>query len=195
MLDTFLYGGYVTVNDILELTMALEEAYQEIRRIPGIHTESLESVRLVEAYRRYFKPKAVRVLLLAESHVFTSDKDRQITIPRIAELPGYPRQYTRFVYCLGYGEKDLTNDHLHPRWDGTPQFWKILFACENRIEKFDDVSPILCRTPFPKRLRNKIDLLKRLYARGVWLVDASIYAVYGKGLDISATKRTAIIRT
>jgi hypothetical protein len=56
--------------------MTLEETYYEINQILGNNVEPLESVRLVETYRRYFKPETVRVVLLAESHVFTSDEDR-----------------------------------------------------------------------------------------------------------------------
>ena len=127
--------------------MTLEEMYYEINQILGDNTEPLESVRLVETYRRYFKPEKVRIVLLAESHVFTSDEDRRVAIPPIDGLPGYPTQYTRFVYCLGLGEKDLTNDPHHPRRDGTPQFWKVLFACDNRIEDLEDFRPVGTRPP------------------------------------------------
>ena len=56
--------------------MTLEETYTEINKILGNNAEPLESVHLVEAYRRYLKPDTVRVVLLAESHVFTSNEDR-----------------------------------------------------------------------------------------------------------------------
>ena len=88
--------------------------------ILGERIEPLESIRLVETYRRYWRPEKVRVVLLAESHVFTTDADREIALPPIEELPGYPEQYAKFVYCLGYGERDLTKNPLHPRRDGTP---------------------------------------------------------------------------
>ena len=117
--------------------MTLEETYYEINKILYNNAEPLESVRLVEIYRRYWKPETVRVVLLAESHVFTSDEDRRIAIPPIDGLPEYPTQYARFVYCLGLGERDLTNDPHHPRRDGTPQFRKVLYACDNRIENLD----------------------------------------------------------
>lgn len=100
----------------------LNETYCKVKRILGEHTESLESVQLVETYRRFLKPEKVRIVLLAESHVFTHDADRKVPIPPIPDLPGYPAQYARFVYCLGYGEKDLTRSAIHPKRDGTPQF-------------------------------------------------------------------------
>lgn len=174
--------------------MTLEETYYEINRILGNNVEPLESVRLVETYRRYLKPETVRVVLLAESHVFTSDKDRRIAIPPFAELPGYPMQYARFVYCLGLGERDLTNDPHHPRGDGTPQFWKVLYSCDNRIKNLEDFKPVQRGMSFPQRLRNKINLLKSLRAKGIWLVDASIVAVYGNGINVSRRIRTEVLR-
>jgi hypothetical protein len=44
--------------------MTLAETYHEINRILGGNAEPLESVRLVETYRRYLKPEKVRVCFL-----------------------------------------------------------------------------------------------------------------------------------
>ena len=174
--------------------MPLEEVYYEIKQFLGNNAEPLESVLLVEEYRRYLKPETVRIVLLAESHVFTSDEDRRITIPPIDDMPGYLTQYARFVYCLGCGERDLTNDLNHPRRDGTPQFWKVLYACDNRIRNPEDFRPVQRRTTFPQRLKNKIALLKKLRAKGIWLVDASVVAVYGGGINISSSSRAEVLR-
>ena len=158
----------------------LKEAYHEVERILSSHIEPLESVKLVEEYRRYWKPEKVRVVLLAESHVFTSDEDRRIVIPHIDDLPGYPTRYARFVYCLGCGERTLTKNPHHPRGDGTPQFWKVLYACNNPITTLEDFLPVLGETPPRQRLRNKIVLLKELKEKGIWLVDASVVGLYRK---------------
>ena len=174
--------------------MPLEGMYYEINQMLGNNAEPLESVLLVEEYRRYFKPEKVRVVLLAESHVFTSDEDRRIAIPPIDGLPGYPTLYARFVYCLGNGERDLTNDPHHPQGDGTPQFWKVLYACDNRIENLEDFRPVQRGTSFPQRLQNKIQLLKNLRAKGIWLVDASIVAIYGRGVNVSKRSMTEVLR-
>ncbi len=160
---------------------ALNNTYSKIADILGDDTEELESVQLVETYRRFLRPEKVRIVLLAESHVFTSAEDRKIAIPPIAELPGYPTQYARFVYCLGYGEKHLTNNPCHPKRDGTPQFWKILLSCRDSVSSATDFDPILGRTTYHQRLQNKIALLKELKKRGIWLVDASIVALYKNG--------------
>ncbi len=67
----------------------LEEAYHEVERNLSSHIEPLESVQLVEEYRRYWMPEKVRVVLLAESHVFTSDEDRRIVVPHIDDRVSY----------------------------------------------------------------------------------------------------------
>ena len=155
-----------------------------LKNILGDEIEPIEAVQLVEKYRRYLKPIKVKVILLAESHVFTETSDLQITIPDIEGLPGYPKQYVKFVYCLGYGEKDLTKDPLHPNRDGTPQYWKIFYSCNNLISPSQDFSPILSKTPTQQRLKNKINLLKQLREKGVWLVDTSIVALYKNGTKL-----------
>lgn len=47
---------------------------------------------------------------------------------------------------------------------------------------------------FPQRLQNKIHLLKNLRAKGIWLVDASIVAVYGNRINVSRRSRTEVLR-
>lgn len=163
---------------------ALNDAYSRITSILGNDTETLESVQLVETYRRFLKPEKVRVVLLAESHVFTNADDRKIVIPPIAELPGYPTAYARFVYCLGYGERMLTKNPRHPARDGTPPFWKILFSCGNHVSEAEDFKPILGQTGQGLRLQNKINLLRDLRTQGVWLVDASIVGLYRDGKKV-----------
>ncbi|MCK0163798.1 hypothetical protein [Marinobacter sp. S6332] len=159
----------------------LRATYSRIKDLLGDNIEPLESVELVEAYRRFFKPETVRVVLLAESHVYTSDSERQIPVLPTPSLSGYPDQYARFVYCLGYGEKSLTKSVNHPKRDGTPQFWKIFYSCCNPISSPDDFRPILGKTAPEERLRNKIEILKQMKREGIWLIDASIVALYKDG--------------
>ena len=161
--------------------MTLHDTYLALQNVLGNQIESFESIELVEEYRQYFKPDQVKVLLLAESHVFTSDEDTNIHIPPISGLNGYPNKYAKFVYCLAYGERSLTECANHPKRDGTPQFWKIFYSCSNKIQNPDDFSPILGRTPTQQRIKNKIDVLLSLKENGVWLVDTSIVALYKNG--------------
>ena len=160
----------------------MRDCYNQIRHILGDDTEPFESVSLVEEYRQYWKPDKVRVILLAESHVFTSDLDRTISLPQLANLPQYPTNYARFVYCIACGEKQLTGNQLHPKGDGTPPFWKIFHSCNHHVTHTNDFRPILKKfTPYEQRLKNKIDLLKSLKRKGIWLVDSSIVALYHNG--------------
>lgn len=160
--------------------MDLKYTYQEIQKIFK-DIESFESVKLVEKYRQYWKPEKVKTILLAESHVFTDENDMNIQLKNIAMLKDYPKQYSKFVYCLGYGEKNLTQDALHPKRDGTPQFWKIFYSCINNIESNECFKPIQSSTRFEDRLKNKIDILQNMKDKGIWLVDTSIVALYENG--------------
>lgn len=160
----------------------LYDCYKDLKALVGENVESYESVALVNEYRKYWRPQKVRVVLLAESHVFTSDKDRACRVFPIPELPDYPDRYAKFVYCLAYGEERLTDRKADLGRDGTPQFWKILYSCINRPDSNRVFSPVLkSKTEFGQRIRNKIELLKTLRANGVWLLDASVMAVYDKG--------------
>ncbi len=125
----------------------LRDCYNQLHQILGQDIEPYESVELVEQYRRFWKPDTVRIILLAESHVFTTESDRSIPLPTIAQLPEYPTEYAKFVYCLAYGERNLTGNKLHPKRDGTPQFWKIFFSCNSHVTDKNDFKPILSGTP------------------------------------------------
>ncbi|WP_319419325.1 hypothetical protein [Pleurocapsa sp. FMAR1] len=174
----------------------LYACYERMVNLLGTDAEPFESVELVEQYRQFWRPDNVRVVILAESHVFTSDDDRKYRIREIDGLSGCPTQYARFVYCLAYGENSLTEGSSHPcKRDGTPQFWKIFFSCENEISSRESFAPILKRNnPIDQRIRNKVELLQSLQAHGVWLVDVSIMALYNKGKKLSNKAMNQAIR-
>jgi len=178
----------------LPVSDKLQDCYYQLQEILGQGTEPYKSVVLVERYRKYWKPNNVRVILLAESHVFTTEGDRSIPLPNIANLPEYPTEYAKFVYCLAYGEKNLTGNRKHPTGDGTPQFWKIFISCNNRIKDKYDFNPILSSTRYEQRLKNKIDLLLSLKQKGIWLVDSSIVALYNNGKKPPHKKMLSVIR-
>ncbi|AFZ35933.1 hypothetical protein Sta7437_2394 [Stanieria cyanosphaera PCC 7437] len=159
----------------------LHTCYEQIVNLLRSDAETFESVELVEQYRQFWRPDNVRVVILAESHVFTSKSDRNYRIKEIDGLSGYPNQYARFVYCLAYGENSLIEGD-HPSKDGTPHFWKIFFSCENEILSNESFAPILKKNnSTQQRIRNKVQLLQSLQTNGIWLVDASIVALYNKG--------------
>ena len=141
--------------------------------------ESFEIVNTVHDYRLFWKPKKVKTVLLAESHVYTSNSDYGSYLnPSYLKLPRYPNKYVRFVYCLGHGENAILNLNI-PKNSGTPEFWKIFYSCCNKINSREDFKSILkSKTEFDIRIKNKIKLLNSLKDRGVWLLDASILALY-----------------
>ena len=159
----------------------LKDVYDRLYKILGESIEPFGSVDLVDRYRKYFKPDNVRTILLAESHVFTSDIERMSEVAELSDLPGCPREYAKFVYCLAYGEEKLVESKEKIKNSGSPQFWKVLFSCCNSIKSIDDFSPVLKKTQFDKRIENKLKTLKTLREMGVWLVDASVVALYHNG--------------
>ena len=148
----------------------------------GYTPESVEIAIEVEKHRWFWRPKQPKLILLAESHVLTSERDMDFRTDeakissfrrRDAKLP--PDRFVRLVYCLAYGESELlTQQRLHISNPGTPSYWdifgRVAFRCpQPRREdgaKFDD------------RMRWKVDTLRELYKMGIWLLDASVHAIY-----------------
>ena len=154
----------------------------------GIKAEPWESVKLVEEYRQYWRPKNVRIILLAESHVYTPDEERKFKLYPRKDLPNYPQDYARFIYCLAHGDNHLISPHPAdidppPNVAGAPQFWQLFYSCENYVNRNDPVAPIFQdgNPDNEERIQNKINLLNSLRERGIWLVDTSIMALYNKG--------------
>ena len=184
------------------MNKTLFNCYQKVHSILDDESESFESVDLIEHYRQYWRPEKVNVILLAESHVFTSDTDRSFKLVDVKDdvttHKDYPKSYAKFVYCLAYGEETLTKGDNHPtKADGTPQFWKILYSCINKVESNKSFSPVLKSGTklASERINNKIKLLNELKKQGVWLVDASIIALYNKGSKPSNKIFNEVIRT
>ena len=93
------------------ITTQLERTYRLITQyVPQVEIDSLDVVKKVEHYRRFWKPDYTKVVLLAESHVYTNNEDFEIKTDRsfLQKLPAvYPSRFVRFVYCLGYGENEI----------------------------------------------------------------------------------------
>ncbi len=159
----------------------LIRCYENLKDLIGPEIEPFDIVNTVDAYRMYFKPEKVKMLLLAESHVYTSKDDFQTTmnLKRFNLQQSYPNAFVRFVYCLGYGESELLEGKIEKN-HGTPDFWKIFYSCSNPVHSKEKFSPILKTTPTEDRIINKIRLLDILKKQGIWLVDASIIGINGK---------------
>jgi len=160
--------------------MSLEKTYSEIKESIGnrLEFESFKVVKSVDDHRNFWKPEKVKVLLLAESHVFTRDSehDNIMRYDDFVELKECPAGYVKLVYCLGYGEKEMVKIPVNR---GTPQFWKIFVSCLNQDSDSEGKKILLSQTlNFHQRIHNKISVLEQLKEKGIWLVDASIIALY-----------------
>ena len=144
--------------------------------------ESVEVAIEVERHRWHWKPVHPKLILLAESHVLTTERDmdfrtdeakvRSFLRPN-ASLP--PDRFVRLVYCLAYGESELlSRQRPHISNLVTPSYWdifgRVAFRCpQPRREdgaKFND------------RMRWKVDTMRALFKMGIWLLDASVHAIY-----------------
>jgi soluble P-type ATPase len=175
----------------------LESTYQNIKTKYGNNweLEPFSIVKTVNDHREYWKPKNVNIILLAESHVYTTVSDHNITMnyDDFTQLNGCPRNYVRLVYCLGYGEQKLVKIDDNP---GTPQFWKIFASCINKDFNSEFAKISVSKNPYTnQRISNKISLLEELKKRGIWLMDASIVALYNNTFKPSPNMMRKIIET
>jgi hypothetical protein len=125
----------------------------------------------VENHRWAWRPPHVHVVLVAESHVFTSNADLQLRVnkhllPTVAQKT--PEEFVRLIYCLGYGHNELLSATPVTPNTGTPQFWRI-FARLAGVKHT------------PKTVEEKVKTLEQLCQLGVWLLDASLHAMYSPG--------------
>jgi hypothetical protein len=139
--------------------MGLERVYSRVRDIIGREAESLDVAEEVERLRWMWRPERVRVVVLAESHVWTSSHE---TRSRVAQPYGAETGFARFVYCLGYGEPQLVEPAVTPNV-GTPHYWKLFHdtVCEPTCNSHMGLLKIGERE-FQRRVRNKLDLLNKM---------------------------------
>ena len=144
--------------------------------------EPFDAITKVEQHRWYWRPERPRLILIAESHVYTSDADLGVMINQghVAPLipPGQPlppADYVGLVYCLGYGETELlVNRHAGFSTRSTWQYWDLF----GRIARTGKQPRASAGTCLRERLEWKIETLKELKRIGVWLLDASAHAIY-----------------
>jgi hypothetical protein len=162
--------------------MTLETCYQLVSKMYGDNPEPWSVVQSVDAHRRHWRPERVHTVLLAESHVYTRESECvKMKSHSFIEPNDTTSLFVRFVYCLGYGESDFVGSDLSLN-EGTYQFWKLLSSSieppsENSFAPFLKTR----NRNFAKRMEAKYRLLNQLKEDGVWLMDASILALYGPG--------------
>jgi hypothetical protein len=152
------------------------------RETAHVPAESFGAITKVEQHRWHWRPDRPRLILIAESHVYTSAADLGVTInqgevapfiPTGQPLP--PSNYVGLVYCLGYGETNLLlNRHANFSNRGTWQFWDLF----GRVAGTGKQPRASAGTSLRARLEWKIQTLIRLKEIGVWLLDASAHAIY-----------------
>jgi hypothetical protein len=100
----------------------LERTHTKIADILGPdRSECFEAAAVVEKLRHMWRPDRVRIVLLAESHVWTS---REETLSRVVQPDGVETGFARFVYCLGGGEPQIVTPSVQPN-AGAAQYWKL----------------------------------------------------------------------
>lgn len=173
---------------------ALQSTHTALTDILGSSAEPIDVLLAAEEQRRFWRPASPKVILLAESHVYTTRAELGRSLRPLPQIPAnVPHGFVRLVYSLGYGENSLLDRPIvSPRNSGTPQYWKIFQSCITPVDAVIDCAPIqVSRTPDARaRLSAKIRVLTMLRDRGIWLVDASVAALYLPG----QAKPTARVR-
>jgi hypothetical protein len=180
----------------IDETALLRQSYGLIQdRFSGLVLDSYKVVSDVVNHRNFWRPKAVRTMLLAESHVYTADDENAYNISYPPELHSYdiPRNFVRLVYCLGYGEQSLA-PHIEKN-SGTWQYWKIFAACASDTPDIDFGLVLKGENePDQKRILNKFSIFQKLTRKGVWLVDCSSVSLYGHKKKRSEKQKRDMLR-
>ena len=153
----------------------IRDAYERAAKIIAARGQSPESLTVaeeVERLRLAWRPSCVRVVMLAEFHVRTSEPE---TKSRVQQPDGIETGFARFVYCLGYGEPSLVVPSVSPN-HGTWQYWRLFHDAVHGPEVSS--AEISGKAKPSERILAKLRLLNELKLAGVWLVDASIIALY-----------------
>lgn len=144
--------------------------------------EAVPYLESVMAWRDAWRPARVRTLLVAESHVAEVPGDASVRVVPLPTVPGrpsegLPQRYCRLVYCLGYGEDNMC-EPTPVKNSGTWQYWDMFGQIGRGIGR---TQPRKSTADAATRMAWKLGTLHALQAMGVWLVDASIIALYAPG--------------
>jgi hypothetical protein len=149
-----------TMNIPDEHRRRLKRAHELCFRIiedAGFVPEPLKTGFAVEEHRWFWKPKEVKFILVAESHVYTSEDEVNVKLDMQkvnALLPDFPRNaptnFVKLVYCLGCGYPMILD---HPKRiefnPGTRQYAELFRNCLELKSSYR-----------PGSLRWKADILK-----------------------------------
>jgi len=167
MVDTdSLKRAHDKISDLLLNHASLRKTFEWA---PWTSAEPYEAALAGERYRYYWKPSAVKMILVAESHLFTDVDDLACRIDPSKlpiSLPNCPTEFVRLVYCPGYGDSSVFVANRIPAGSnsGTDDYWEILSRCADTW------------TGMTGDLQWKLRTLQELQKKGIWLLDASVHA-------------------
>lgn len=156
-----------------EKLVEAHELGSRILRHEGYKPEPFETALVVEEHRWFWKPKEVKFILVAESHVYTGKEEVNVKIDSqklhefVPNFPvGAPTNFVKLVYCLGYGRPEILDYPERIEFNpGTKQYTELFAKCIGSEDSSTRGS-----------LRWKTKLLKEVKHRGLWLLDASCHA-------------------
>jgi hypothetical protein len=99
---------YVEISKELTSTRGLKSRKGSVK--PPLAPEPFRSCLAAEFHRQFWKPAEPRMVLLAESHVYTDEIDLACKMKTGMLPPDIQQsspQFVRLIYCLGYGENAL----------------------------------------------------------------------------------------
>lgn len=161
---------------VTRIGRAYSAGQQALNALQIPNPESIEVALAVEAHRWFWKPQIVRTIILSNHREATSQKELGNTVKiSWAKLNDQtpPNSFARTSYCLGYGEPILVPslDESANLGDQAIWFTKAEIAeIESPITKLLDM----------QRLEWKYRILKKLYSRGIWLMDVSLFGDRGE---------------
>ena len=160
----------------------LEQTYARVRdRLGPERAECFEAAVVVEHLRSMWRPEHARIILLAESHVWTS---RTEALSQVRQPDGAVTGFARFIYCLGSGEPTLVDPPFRPN-NGAFQYWRLLHdTVRGPNQSYAGITKAGAPNP-QRRIENKLELLRSVREAGIWLVDASISALYHAGTKLA----------
>jgi|WetSurMetagenome_2_1015567.scaffolds.fasta_scaffold161498_1 hypothetical protein len=171
-------------DEFKEFLIQAHNSGSQVLKFHGIEPEPLQTAFMVEEHRWFWKPKEVKFILVAESHVRTSETDVKALIdpnrlPR--NMPkDSPQNFVKLVYCMGYGAPTvLYRPDIIENNAGTRQYVDLFSRlCEYSVSK-----PLT-------NLEYKAGVLGAFREKGLWLLDASVHACYlGLGKQAHDTEK------
>ena len=157
-----------------------EERSEKLRNLydtcKALILDSSHVVEEVEKYRLDFKPPRTSVVILAESHAHTTQKEfRRLLKDNFRHYDGSRCRYVNYVYCIGNSES-YALEREYPTRRRTSQYWRILYSCLHQVSNNSDFHEFEGGES-KDRVGRKQELIRNLKNNGIWLLDSSLIGV------------------